>query len=128
MTTPAESAGERSATRLRMFNVGEGLVVNRLISFFLSLAIVCSVVVAAGAQESRATLSGLITDPSSAPVVGAKITVIEVRTGTKTATVSDSAGQYTVPFLAPGDYEVDAEAQGFKQFVRRAIHIESGSH
>ncbi|HTD21039.1 MAG TPA: carboxypeptidase regulatory-like domain-containing protein [Terriglobales bacterium] len=100
---------------------------NRLISFFILLSVILYTG-AASAQETRATLSGLVTDPSSAPVVGAKITVIEIRTGTKTATVSDNAGQYTVPFLPPGDYEINAEAQGFKQFVHRAVHIESGSH
>lgn len=80
------------------------------------------------AQESRATLRGLVTDPTAAPIVGAKVTVTEVRTGTKIATVSDSAGQYNVPFLAAGDYEINAEAPGFKLFHHSAVHIESSSH
>jgi hypothetical protein len=109
------------------FKWGENFVVNKLVSFLLILVVVCSAL-AAGAQESRATLSGLVVDPALAPISGAQITVAEIRTDAKTVTASDSAGQYTVPFLPAGDYEVRAEAQGFKQFVRTAIHLESGSH
>src|SRR5215472_15316412 len=80
------------------------------------------------AQETRGTLSGLVSDPSGGAVPGVAVTATEVRTGVKTPTVSDSAGQYNLPFLAPGDYELSAEAKGFKSFVRRGIHLESSGH
>ena len=80
------------------------------------------------AQETRGTLSGLVSDPSGAAVPGVAVTATEVRTGVKTATVSDSAGQYNIPFLAPGDYELSAEAKGFKSIVRRGINLESSGH
>src|SRR5258708_24023316 len=88
--------------------------------FFLSLNLL--------PQEFRGTVSGLITDPSSAPVAGAKVTVIETRTGTKLETVSNSAGEYTAPFLAPGDYDIDVQAPGFKHSVHKAIHVRGGDH
>ncbi|MBV9611821.1 MAG: carboxypeptidase regulatory-like domain-containing protein, partial [Acidobacteriaceae bacterium] len=80
------------------------------------------------AQEFRGTISGLVSDPSGAPIPGAQITVTETHTGTKVQTVSNSAGEYTVPFLAPGDYDVNVEAQGFKHFVRSAVHVGAGDH
>ncbi len=79
-------------------------------------------------QEFRSTLSGAITDPSGASVAGAKVTVTEDRTGTKSQTVSDVAGQYTLPFLAPGEYTVSVQASGFKEFIRKSIHVGSGEH
>jgi hypothetical protein len=83
---------------------------------------------AASAQEFRATISGTVNDSSGAAVPGATITVTETRTGTRSMVVSDSSGQYVVPFLAPGDYDLAAELSGFKRASRQAIHLASGSH
>src|SRR5581483_10829266 len=80
------------------------------------------------AQEFRGTISGLVTDPTGAPVSGAQVTVTEVHTAAKLQTTSNSSGQYTVPFLAPGDYDIDVTAQGFKHFVRSGVHVGAGDH
>jgi hypothetical protein len=74
-------------------------------------------------QDFRGTFSGLVSDPTGAPLAGAKVTVTEIRTGTKTETVADSAGEYTAPFLLPGDYTISAEAPSFKKAVRTGIHL-----
>jgi hypothetical protein len=86
------------------------------------LAAVCS------AQEFRGTISGAVTDPSGAPIGGAKVAVMEVHTGTRIPTVADSAGQYTAPFLLPGDYDVTVQAPGFKSFARKGVHVGAGDH
>ena len=80
------------------------------------------------AQEFRGTISGVITDPTGATIAGAKVTVTETNTGTKIPTVSGSSGEYTASFLLPGDYEIDVQLQGFKQFVRKGVHIGAGEH
>jgi len=80
------------------------------------------------AQETRGTISGSVYDSSGAGIPGAKITVTEVRTGVRTVITSDNAGNYNVPFLPPGNYEVQAEMTGFRGFVRRAIQLASGDH
>jgi len=80
------------------------------------------------AQEFRGTFSGLISDPTGAPLPGAKVTVTEIRTGVKNQTVADSAGEYTAPFLLPGDYSIAAEAPSFKQYIRQNIHLGAGDH
>ena len=79
-------------------------------------------------QEFRGTISGAVTDPTGAAIPGAKVTVTETHTGTNIQTVSDSAGQYTAPFLQPGDYDIRVEVQGFKESVRRGIAVGSGDH
>lgn len=83
---------------------------------------------AAFGQEFRGAISGVVTDPTNAPVVGVKISATEVRTATRTQTVSNSAGQYTIPFLAPGQYEIAAQVQGFKEFVRKDMNLGAGDH
>jgi hypothetical protein len=43
-------------------------------------------------------------------------------------TVSDSSGEYTIPFLSPGLYEISVEATGFKKFRRTGLEVGSGDH
>jgi hypothetical protein len=79
-------------------------------------------------QETRGTISGAVVDSSGAGIPNVKVVATETRTGTKASTVSDTAGQYTIPFLATGNYSVSAEAQGFKKFTRSGLEVGSGDH
>jgi hypothetical protein len=94
----------------------------------LSVALLAMFSLSVYAQEFRGTFTGLITDPTGAPVPGAKVTVTEIRTGTKNQTEADSAGQYTAPFLLPGDYNIAAESPSFKRYVRQNMHLGAGDH
>ncbi len=80
------------------------------------------------AQEFRGTISGSVVDPQNAFVPNVKIIATEIRTGTKSQTVSDTSGRYTIPFLAPGTYEITAETGGFKRFVQNGLSLEIGAH
>lgn len=91
-------------------------------------ALVMLLPLALSAQEFRGTITGSITDASGAQIAGAKVIVNEVNTNTKTETVSDASGHYTAPFLLPGDYDVIITAPGFKESVRKAIHVGAGDH
>lgn len=77
-------------------------------------------------QEFRGTISGIVTDPSNAVITGARVTVTEVNTGTKVQVMSESTGQYTAPFLLPGDYSIAVQYAGFKDAVRNGIHLGAG--
>ena len=80
------------------------------------------------AQEFRAAISGTITDPSGSPIPGAKIMVTETRTSTKNQAVSDNSGKYNVLFLLTGDYDIAVQSQGFKDYIRKALHVGAGEH
>jgi hypothetical protein len=82
----------------------------------------------AASQEFRATISGAVTDANGGAISGAKVTATETRTGTATSTVSNSAGQYTIPFLPPGEYEITAQNAGLKTYTRKGITLGSGDH
>jgi hypothetical protein len=64
------------------------------------------------AQDSQATLSGTVTDSSGKALANAKVTVKNSSTGQATETQTDAAGQYSVPNLPSGAYEVSASADG----------------
>jgi hypothetical protein len=80
------------------------------------------------AQEFRGTFSGTVTDAQGAAVAKAKIVATETRTGAKSETVSEASGAYTIPFLAPGEYEIAAEVPGFKRSVRQGMTLGMGAH
>lgn len=80
------------------------------------------------AQEFRATISGVVTDPSGAVVPNAAVTITEVNTGSISKTTSDAAGQYVVPFLMPGTYRLEVEANGFQKILRNGITLQSQEH
>ncbi|MEK7405265.1 MAG: carboxypeptidase regulatory-like domain-containing protein [Acidobacteriota bacterium] len=80
-------------------------------------------VVSGYAQDARATLLGVITDPSGAVVVGAKAVVVNTTTGVRSTTESNSEGNYLVPYLAPGVYRLRVEHPGFRAFERGPIEL-----
>ena len=80
------------------------------------------------AQEVRASISGIVTDPSGAPVSGAAITVTNTETSAAEDTRSNQGGAYFTPFLPPGAYRLTVENQGFKRYVHDSIVLQTLEH
>jgi hypothetical protein len=66
------------------------------------------------AQDFRASLTGLLTDPSGAVIKGASVTVVNAESGTTYKGKSSEKGVYYIPYILPGNYTITAEANGFK--------------
>jgi len=75
------------------------------------------------AQETRATILGRLTDASGAVVAGAEVRATNAATGVSALAKSNQSGNYTMPYLIPGIYTVQAELAGFKKFVRESIQV-----
>jgi Carboxypeptidase regulatory-like domain len=60
------------------------------------------------AQDAKATVTGTVTDSSGKAQANTKVSIKNLSTGESTETQTDSGGQYAVPNLAAGDYEVSA--------------------
>jgi hypothetical protein len=67
------------------------------------------------AQVEQATILGTVTDSSGDVVPGAPVTVLNSGTGERRATRSDDRGNYQVPALNIGAYEVIVEQPGFRK-------------
>jgi hypothetical protein len=70
--------------------------------------------ISALAQFESATVLGTVTDPSSAPVAGASVTLTNVRTGISIKSKTDSSGNYLFVNQRLGSYRVHVEMTGFK--------------
>jgi hypothetical protein len=78
-------------------------------------------VCAAFAQDFRATLTGLVTDPSGAAIPGATVKATNTSTNASKDTKTTSLGVFTIPYLDPGVYNVEVSAPGFQAVVREKI-------
>jgi hypothetical protein len=71
---------------------------------------------AAFAQADRGTITGTVTDPSGAIVAGARVSVEHTETHNVLETITSSTGNFTLPQLPVGMWNVTVEAPEFKRF------------
>jgi len=67
-----------------------------------------------------------VTDPTGAVIVGAKVTATNSGTRVITETSTTSSGNFTIPALRPGTYDVTVEQAGFKRAVLTGIEVQVG--
>jgi Carboxypeptidase regulatory-like domain len=92
------------------------------------LAVFLTTPAPAGAQGSpTGTLGGTISDPSGGVLPGVTVTAKNAQTGLTQHTVSGGEGDWRIPGLALGAYEVAFELEGFKKLVRGGIHVEAST-
>jgi hypothetical protein len=90
---------------------------------FLWLAVSTLLAVIASAQDYRAKVQGIVTDPSQAAVIGARVTLRNVNTGVESIRQTDSTGLYVFDFVVPGTYALSVEASGFQKFVQGNVTV-----
>ncbi len=87
----------------------------RRICLILFLAAI--VPVFAWAQSSNATISGVVTDQSGAPIPGVEVSLTTAVSGTVTRVTTNDDGLFSFPNLQQGSYEVKANAKTFRDYV-----------
>ncbi|HMX27714.1 MAG TPA: TonB-dependent receptor [Blastocatellia bacterium] len=87
------------------------------------LALSLLLVATALAQIKSATISGSVADPNGAVVPGAIVQVVNQETNVASGGVTDSSGNFSVPYLAPGTYtlKVEKTGSGFSRHVQTNI-------
>jgi hypothetical protein len=78
------------------------------------------------AQSERGTITGTVHDASGAVVPGAKVTIRNVDTNVASDAVSNASGEYTVPNLQPGRYNVRIEKAGFRPSEETGLPLDAG--
>jgi hypothetical protein len=87
------------------------------------LFIACLFAITALAQQPTGTITGAVSDPTGAAVVGAKVVATNLNTGLTRDTSTANDGGYVFPLVPAGFYSVSVEAQGFRRFEQRGIEV-----
>ena len=90
----------------------------------LIFALGCNLQVANG--QVSASIKGVVTDASGAPVAGAQVTGRNIETGAVRNAATDDAGRYQMVWLAIGPYEVKVRKDGFQEAIRGEIRLVIG--
>jgi len=82
---------------------------------------------AASAQQAlTGTITGTITDATEAAIPSAQVTARNVNTGLERSASSGDIGQYTLPLLPVGEYEISAKKQGFADIKAGPVRVGVG--
>src|SRR5262249_42988543 len=76
------------------------------------------------AQSDRGTVTGTVSDPANALVPGATVVARHTETGAQYETVTTPTGNYTLPALQIGVYEVTVSAAGFNKSVQQGVRVQ----
>ena len=76
-------------------------------------------------SQYRASLQGVVIDPSGAVVPQAKITLNSAETAVQKQATTNESGFYSIPGLAPGKYSLTVEKTGFSKQTFDDIEIRS---
>lgn len=75
-------------------------------------------------QGITARIDGRVLDAGGGGIPGARITLNEVKNAAKYEVQSDSEGRYRLLSVPSGDYQLQAEAPGFKTLVKEGISLQ----
>jgi len=102
----------------------------RRLSIILFLLMLGTMVLCSGppafGQAVTGSITGYVTDPSSAAIPNAKVTATDVHTNVATSRSTDASGLYLITNLIPGTYTISVELQGFKGYNQPGIQLEVG--
>src|SRR3954470_6042133 len=75
------------------------------------------------AQTTTGSVSGTVTDPNGASIPSAKIEATETATGRSYATTTTDTGDYALPNLPVGKYNIAVEHTGFKKRLQTDVEV-----
>ena len=93
-------------------------------TFWTSALVLCSLPMY-GQTANTGAIAGTVSDPSGALVARAAIVVKSQATQEERHLATDAEGNFSVPFLTPGNYDLTVRAPGFEPIVLKGC---SGSN
>src|SRR5690242_9526855 len=73
--------------------------------------------------QSTATIVGAVKDSSGAVVPDATVTATNTQTGFETSRKTDAGGEFKLPLLPVGTYNLSIEKPGFQRYTQSAIKL-----
>src|ERR1700689_2721453 len=98
------------------------MVHRKTLAFTGALVVVlCSPILRA--QSTNASITGRVTDPSKALIVGAKVAAVSSDTSFRYEAVTNDSGEYYLTNLPPGSYRIEIEKAGFKKLIKPDVTL-----
>jgi hypothetical protein len=94
--------------------------VKRILIILLALALSLS-------AQNFAEITGGVSDASGAVMAGAAVTAISSATNQVRRATTNETGNYSLPYLSPGTYDVRVESAGFKTATRKGVELQVGA-
>jgi Carboxypeptidase regulatory-like domain/TonB dependent receptor len=89
-----------------------------------AIVAVCVAAIASVAYaQATSTFNGRVVDQADAVLPGVTVTVTNNATGVVRTTVTNAEGQYFLPGLEPGTYQVKTELAGFAESLRENVRL-----
>jgi Carboxypeptidase regulatory-like domain len=99
-------------------------VPTRALQALISLAILTALACPQrGEAQVSASIKGVVTDSSGAPVASATVNTKNTETGATRSTTTDDGGRYLVLSLPVGEYEIRVTKAGFQEAIRSGIRL-----
>src|ERR1700683_774928 len=76
--------------------------------------------------QTGASLSGVVTDRTGAPLAGVAVTIRNAGSGAAITIATDGGGHYHAAGLLPGTFEIRAAKQGFAEETHAGIILAAG--
>src|SRR5882757_3090299 len=102
--------------------VGRLALANNLFNVkYLLILFIMAIALPFCAKAQDATVVGTITDPSGAAVANATVTVTSLDTKLSRSATTGDSGQFAIPEVHPGKYNIKVEASGFKGAEQKEV-------
>jgi len=76
--------------------------------------------------QASSSITGIVLDPSGAPVVSATVSAKDLETGAVRSVSTKDAGRYEILSLPVGRYEIKVAKAGFEDSVRKGVELALG--
>jgi hypothetical protein len=97
---------------------------------FQCALVVCAIVATSQigrAQALYGSLTGNVTDPSSAAIPGAKVDAVNIETGIARTTNTDSRGVFSFSNVQPGIYKVTVTEKSFQTLIETNVEVQASA-
>src|SRR5262245_49274160 len=94
--------------------------------FLLSILSLFALPAMAQSRSSSADITGTVFSPAKSVIPEAHITATNLATGLTRTVTTDSAGNYRIPLLPPGQYDVKVEVNGYTTQIKKGITLNVG--
>src|ERR1700756_1372332 len=77
-----------------------------------------------GQTANTGAIAGSVSDPSGAPVAGAAVVINSEATGEERDLTTNVEGNFSVPLLTPGNYDLTVRVPGFEPLVLKSVQVQ----